>query len=249
MGILNRTVGAAGLIAKRELSTWLRSPAGWMIAAAILLIDGLLFNAFAVGNGAKLSTQVLQDFFYFTAGTTMVASVLLSMRLIAEERQAGTLPLLLSAPVSEGHIIAGKFISALLVLSALTLATLYMPALIFVNGKVSLGHIAGGYLGLLLLGSASLAIGTLGSALGRSQLVAGVLSAVMITALLLAWMLARVTDAPAKDVLRAIALFDAHFKPFQRGLLRLSDVVFFVSLTWLALTAATQVLRRERWGG
>jgi len=241
-------LSAATLIAKRELNTWLRSPAGWVIAAAILVVDGLLFNTYAVGSGAKLSTQVLQDFFYFTAGTTMIASVLLSMRLIAEERQTGTLQLLLSAPVGEGQIIVGKFLSALVVLSALTLATLYMPALIFLNGKVSLGHIAGGYVGLLLLGSTTLAIGTLGSALGKSQMVAGVLSAAMITALLLCWILARVTDAPIKDVLRSMALYDAHFKPFQRGLLRLSDVVFFLTITWLALTAATRALRRERWG-
>mgnify|MGYP002629977302 CR=1 FL=1 len=240
---------ATALIARRELGAWLRSPGGWLIAAVMLLVDGLLFNAYAVGSGAKLSTQVLQDFFYFTAGTTMIASVLLSMRLIAEERQAGTLPLLMSAPVSEGAVVGGKFISALIVLSALTLATLYMPALIFLNGKVSLGHIAGGYLGLLLLGATTLAIGTLGSVLGRTQLVAGVLSSAMITTLLLCWILARVSDSPLKEILRAMALFDAHFKPFQRGLLRLSDVVFFLSVAWLALIAATRALRRERWGG
>lgn len=242
-----RTRGSTWLIARRELSTWLRTPAGWIIAAAVLLIDGLLFNAFAVGSAAKLSTQVLQDFFYFTAGTTMIAGVLLSMRLLAEERQAGTLPLLLSAPVSEGQIITGKFLSAFTVLSALTLATAYMPALIFLNGKVSVGHIAGGYLGLLLLGGTTLAIGTLGSALGRTQLVAGVLSAAMVVALLLCWILARVTDAPLKDVLKHMAMFDAHFRPFQRGLLRLSDVVFFVTVGWLALRGATGALRQERW--
>ncbi|MCO4761229.1 MAG: ABC transporter permease subunit [Myxococcales bacterium] len=236
------------MVAKRELSAWARSPGSWVIAAAVLLIDGLLFNGFAVSGGAKLSTQVLQDFFYFAAGTTMIASVLLSMRLIAEERQAGSLALLLSSPAPEGAIVFGKFIAALTVLAALTLSTLYMPALIFLNGKVSVGHIAGGYLGLLLLGSASLAIGTLGSALGRSQLVAGVLSTVMITALLLCWILARISDSPIKEVLRSMALFNAHFKPFQLGQLRGSDVVFFVSLSWFALTAATVVLQRERWG-
>ncbi len=243
------TTRATLLIARRELGAWLRSPGGWLMAAAVLLVDGLLFNAFAVGGGAKLSTQVLQDFFYFAAGTTMIASVLLSMGLIAGERQAGTLPLLLSAPTGEGTIVVGKYLSALVVLSGLTLATGYMPALIFLHGKVSLGHIAGGYLGLLLLGAATLAIGTLGSSLSRRQPVAAVLSAVMVTALLLCWMLARVTAPPVQDVLRAMALFDAHFKPFQRGLLRLSDVVFFTSVVAICLSAATEVLRRERWGG
>ncbi len=237
------------LIARRELSAWIRSPSGWFIAAAILLIDGLLFNAFAVGSTAKLSTKVLEDFFYFTAGTTMVAAILLSMRLIAEERQAGTLALLMTSPASSRDIITGKFLSALVVLSALTLATLYMPALILLRGKISWGHVATGYMGLVLLGSATLAIGTLGSTLGRNQLVAGVLSSAIVIALLLGWILARVTDSPAKEVLKYLALFDAHFRHFQRGLFRASDVVFFLSLTGLSLSAASKALNRERWGG
>src|SRR5262249_25757791 len=76
----------------------------------VLAIDGLLFNAFAVGGGSKRSSEVLSLFFYFSAGTTMVASVFISMRLLAEERQAGTLNLLYSSPVRDGEIVLGKFL-------------------------------------------------------------------------------------------------------------------------------------------
>ena len=76
-------------------------------------------------------------------------------------------------------------------------ATLYMPLLVLVHGKVSFGHIAAGYLGLLLLGSASLAIGTFGSALARNQVLAAILSGCMLVALLiLCWLLARITEQP-----------------------------------------------------
>ncbi len=235
------------LIARRELTSYLRTPSGWIIAAAVLLIDGLLFNAFALGTQPKPSTQVLQDFFYFAAGTTMIAAILLSMRLLAEERQAGTLSLLLTSPIREYQIVAGKFLSAFAFLLLLIGLTAYMPALIFVHGKVSLGHIAGGYLGLALLGGSALAIGVLGSSLGRNQLVAGVLSALFLVSLLLCWMVARVADPPLREVLRYLAPFDQHFLPFQRGMLRLSDVVFFVSVSWFALLAATRVLHSQRW--
>jgi len=235
------------LIAKRELGGYLRTPGGWVIAAAVLLVDGLLFNGFAVGSGAKLSAKVLQDFFYFTAGTTMIASVLIAMRLLAEERASGTLALLFTSPLREHEIVAGKFLSALVFLSALTLATLYMPALIFINGKVSVGHIAAGYGGLLMLGASTLSLAMLGSAMARNQLVAGVLGAAFVVGLLLCWMLARVVDDPFKPVLRYLALFDQHFRPFQRGLLRLSDVVFFASVVWFSLLATTRVLQNERW--
>ena len=235
------------LIARRELAGYIRSPSGYLIVAAVLLIDGLMFNSFAVGSGAKLSSRVLQDFFYVTAGTTMIASVLLSMRLLAEERQSGTLALLFTSPVREHEIIIGKFISALIFLLFITLLTLYLPALILIRGKVSWGHIGAGYLGLGLLGGATLAIGVLGSALARNQLVAGVLTATIVVALLLCWLLARIADAPIKSVLSYLAMFDQHFRPFQRGMLRLSDVVFFLSVIYFSLLAATRVLQNQRW--
>ncbi len=238
---------SALLIARRELAAYVRTPSGYVIMAAVLLVDGLLFNAFAVGSTAKLSSKVLQDFFYFAAGTTMIASVLVSMKLLAEERAAGTMALLFTSPLREWEIIVGKFLSALLFLSVLTLLTAYMPALIFINGKVSLGHIAAGYFGLLLLGASTLSLGLLGSALARNQLVAGVLGAAFVVALLACWMLARIVDDPIKPVLRYLALFDQHFRPFQRGMLRLSDVVFFVSVVWFSLLAATRVLQNQRW--
>ena len=234
------------LIARRELASYLRTPSGFVIAAAVLLVDGLLFNAYAVGSTAKLSSKVLQDFFYFAAGTTMIASVLMSMRLLAEERASGTMALLLTSPLREWEIIAGKFLSALLFLSGMTLLTLYMPALIFINGKVSLGHIAAGYSGLLLLGASTLSLGLLGSSLARNQLVAGVLGAALVVGMLLCWMLARIVDDPIKPVLKYVALFDQHFRPFQRGMVRLSDIVFFLTVVWFSLLASTRALQTQR---
>ncbi len=99
------------------------------------------------------------------------------MRLLAEERQTGTLVLLTSSPIQDWEIVLGKFLSAFIFLALITLAcTVYMPLLIFVNGKISVGHLAAGYLGLLLLGSATLAIGTFGSAIARTQVLAAIFS-------------------------------------------------------------------------
>lgn len=240
------TLSKAGTVLRRELASLLRTPSGWAIAAAVLFVDGLLFNAFAVGTGAKTSTKVLEDFHYFAAGTTMIASILLAMRTLAEERARGTMPLLLSAPASETAIVLGKYGASLIFLAGLVVATLYMPALIFVHGKVSLGHIAAGSLGLCLLGGTTLALGTLASALARSQLVAGVLGSAFVVILLLAWLLAKVSAPPLDSLLRHFALFETHFRPLQRGVLRLSDVVFFLSVAGLALGTAARVLAWQR---
>jgi len=105
-------MSATMLIARRELGTYLRSMTGYVIAAILLLVDGLLFNIFAIGGEDKLSAVVLGQFFFYTSGLTMIASVFISMRLVAEERQTGTLVLLTSSPVMDGQIIVGKFLSA-----------------------------------------------------------------------------------------------------------------------------------------
>jgi ABC-2 type transport system permease protein len=74
---------AISIIFKRELAAYLKSPMGYAIAAAALFIDGLLFYTRALGpkGGTRLSGEVLAQFFYVASGTTMVAAILLSMRL------------------------------------------------------------------------------------------------------------------------------------------------------------------------
>jgi ABC-2 type transport system permease protein len=151
---------ATWLIARRELGGYLRTMSGYIIAASALFVQGILFNALALGSDQnRLSTEVLSQFFWVYSGTIIVVSVLLSMRLVAEERQTGTIVLLSSSPVHEHEVVLGKFFSSLIFLVLITLPSVFMPLLILVNGKLSIGHVATGYLGLFLLGSACLATG------------------------------------------------------------------------------------------
>jgi gliding motility-associated transport system permease protein len=239
-------VSITWLIARRELAAYLRTWTGYIIIAVALVVDGILFNAFALG-GEKRSAEVLKDFFFYASGTTMIASLFLSMRLIAEEKQTGTLVLLTSSPIKDYQIVLGKFISGFLFLAIMTLLTAFMPALIMVNGKLSVGQIAAGYLGLLLLGSAAMAIGTLGSTLAKSQLVALIISAGMLLFMLLMWMLAAITDRPLRELFLALALYQRHFVPFQSGVVHLRDVIYYVALTYFMLFTAIRVLEARRW--
>jgi ABC-2 type transport system permease protein len=240
-------VNGALLIARREMRAYLRSPFGYIVGAAMLLVDGLLFQGYALGAGQRLSADVLHDFFYFASGTTMVASILLSMRLLAEERQTGTLVLLNTAPVHDSAIVAGKFLSAFAFVVLLTALTSYMPLLILVNGKVSAGHIAVGYLGLVLLGAASVAIGLFGSALARSQVLAAILGAGMLVTMLLLWLVGKVTDPPLNTFLAGLALHNERQNAFMKGLLTLDNVVYYVGVTYFFLLAATKTLEARRW--
>lgn len=235
------------LVARRDLGSYLHGLTGYFIIAAVLFIDGLGFQLVGLGGSAKFSTEVLQQFFYFCSGTTMIAAVLLTMRAIAEERQMGTDTLLHTAPIGEGEVVLGKYLAAMGMLSLLTLLSVYMPALIFVNGKVSLQHVAVGYLGLLSLGSATASIGIFGSSLFRSQLAAAVFSGVLVVAFLLCWLLSDLTNPPFTDIVAYMAFFDKHFIPFQKGQLNTSGLAFYGSVTFVFLLLSTKILEGRRW--
>ena len=239
-------MSAALHIARRELSGYLSSMTGFWIVALILLADGLLFHAFAM-SGEKKSYDVLQGFFYFSSGTTMVASVFIAMRLFAEERQQGTLVLLEAAPIGEHVVVVGKFLGAWTFLLLLLSLSGYLPAFVLVNGKVTAGHVFAGYAGLALLGAACIAIGAFASSLARTQMLAAVLTGAIIVALLLAWTLARKVEGTFGDVVGFLDLFDQHYRSFSRGTVKLGSVAYFVALTWGALLSTTAVLAARRW--
>lgn len=234
-------------IMMRELAAFFKSPTGYVIIAAALMIDGLLFNAWAVGAGQRTSSEVLDVFFYCTSGTTLLASIFISMRLIAEERQTGTLILLMTSPVRDWQLILGKYAAALATLGIMTLLTAYMPALIMIHGKVSLGHILAGYLGLMLIGGAALSLGLCCSAIAPNQLVAAVLTAAVVAIFVLLWLLSRIANPPLETLLAYLSLHDKHFRPFMRGIISLQDIVFYISLSYVALASATRVLEARRW--
>src|SRR6185436_2787832 len=124
---------AIWLIARRELSAYLRTMSGYVIIASVLCALGLFFNGFVLAASDQRSSEVLSQFFYLASGFTITASVFLSMKLLAEERQSGTIALLYSSPVREVEIIVGKYLSAMMFLGLFLAVSVFLPGLIFVH--------------------------------------------------------------------------------------------------------------------
>ncbi|MEZ4272435.1 MAG: ABC transporter permease [Myxococcota bacterium] len=234
-------------IMRRDLAAYLSSPMGYIIMAAALAINGLCFNAWAMGPGTQTSSDVLTNFFWFSSGINAVASIFVSMRLIAEEKQMGTLVLLATSPVKDWQVVFGKFLSAVAFMGLLSAMTVYMPLLVFIHGKVSIAHLLAGYFGLMLLTSAAIALGVLSSALAPNQLTALVLGAFLVALFWLFWLISRVASPPLDEILAYLSLHDRHYRPFMRGIISIQDVVFYVSLVYVSLLAATRVLEARRW--
>ncbi len=234
------------LVARRELGSYLTSPFGWVIVLLVLVLDGLLFNGLVL-KGERPSSEVVYWFFYISSGVTMTASVFIAMRTFAAEREQGTLVLLRTSPLSEWELVLGKFLGAFAFLAFLVLLTLYMPAMVNVNGDVPWGQTGAGYLGLLLLGATTTAAGLLGSALSRNQVLAVVIGGVLVVFLLTTWFLSRATDPPFSAVFGYLALYNKHMQQLGEGSVHLRTLVFFPSLTFLFLLASVRVLQARRW--
>ena len=238
---------AIRIIYRRELGTYLRSPFGWVIAAILLVIDGILFQGYAM-SGEQLSAIVLERYFYFASAMPLFGGVLLSFRLLSEERQNHSMVLLNTSPVRDSDIVLGKFFAALTFLAILLLLSIYMPIMIKVNGKISAAQVFVGYIGLLLVGAATLAIGLFGSALTKQQLIAAVASAAMVAVMCFIHVLANKVDPPLKDVIEQVDLWWIHFQHgFMKGVLNLKDVVYYLATTYFFLLLSIKTLEAKRW--
>lgn len=239
---------ATSIIYRRELSSYLRSPVGYLIAAAMLLVCGILFQSQALGKEPKLSADVLSEFFRFCSGCTIGAAIALSIRLIAEERQQHTIVLLNTSPIRDVEIIMGKFLAAFTFLSIIVLASFYMPLLIKVNGKITMSQVLVGYLGLVLLGGAVLAIGIFASALTKQQLLAAAVGLVLTVVMVQLYPLGSKLDDPLRSVFQELDLWHVHFGlGFMKGILNLKDVVYYLAVIYFFLLIATKTLEAKRW--
>jgi ABC-2 type transport system permease protein len=240
-------MSAISIIYRRELGTYLRSPIGWVIAAVVLLVDGILFQAFAL-SGESLSADVLMRFFMFSGIMTAVAGIVLAFRLLSEERQNHSMVLLNTSPIRDVDIVLGKFFAALTFLALMLALSMYMPLLIKVHGHVTWSQILVGYFGLLLFGATSLAVGIFASAITRYQLVAALVGAFVMFVLCYVYLLAKRLDPPVRETLEQVDLWWVRYQNgFMRGVLNLKDVIAYLATTYFFLLLATKTLETKRW--
>lgn len=237
---------AAAIIFRREMATYRQSIVGRIAGALALLLMGVAFQVF--GSKTQLSGEMLSQFFWGSSGVVMGLAILLSVRLLAEEQQSGSILLLNTSPVRESEIVLGKFFSAATYLAILLAVSVYIPLLIKSEGKITGSQIFVGYLGLMLLGSATLAIGIFASTLARQQIVAAVIGATVVVLMLLLYQFSRKLDPPMRDILAELDLWWIHFQQgFMKGVFNLKDAVYYVAVTYFFLLCSVKTLEMKRW--
>lgn len=237
---------AVTIIYRRELLVYFQSIIGRSIGALALLIMGIGFQVFQAKT--SLSGEMLAQFFYVSSAVAIGMGILLSVRLISEERQNGSLLLLSTSPVRETEIVLGKFFAALTFIAIVLAMSVYIPLLIKSEGRITGSQIFVGYLGLFLLGSATLAIGVFASTIARQQIVAAALGTAIVVIMLLLFQLGTKVDPPMKDVLAEVDLWWIHYQQgFMKGIFNLKDVIYYVATTYFFLLLSVKTLEAKRW--
>jgi ABC-2 type transport system permease protein len=249
-------VKRAFVIARRELAAYFFAPVSYVVAMLFLLVEGYSFWLFLeLLNGRDTPHGAVMQ--YFFGGTflywlfLMFLVAVLTMRLIAEEKRSGTLEPLLTSPVEDWQVIVGKYLGALGFWIALWLPTLLYVIVLGAHApdgaRPDLGPIAAGYLGTFLVGASALAIGLCASALSPNQILAAVISFVVLAMMLLVGALgdALVRTGPWSKLLQYIDLF-RHMEDFGRGIVDSRRIVYHAGWIALGLFGATRALARRR---
>ena len=230
------------VIARREILAYFISPIAYMVSAVFLLIAGYLFSLILIQ-----SQQATMEGLFFNIMVVLIFVVpLLTMRLLSDEQKTGTIEILLTAPVRDWEVVVGKYLAAMGMFGVMLACTLYFPVILWrVGGSPDWGPIMTGYLGLILLTSAMMAIGTLTSAVTENQIVAAVLG---FGILLLLWLIEAAGNiATGSATVLSYLSMPAHYNDFARGAINLEDVVYYVSVTIGALFIATRMLETRRY--
>jgi len=240
-------------IANREYKLYFSSPVAYVVAAAIYLLVGILFylnlqfatiqNGYVPGVDAILGPLATLLLFLVPAITT---------RLLAEERRLGTIELLLTAPIKDWELVIGKWLGAFMLLLTIISLTIVYPLILnqFVEPGIDQGPLVSGYLGLFLIVAAMVAIGVAISSLFSNQIAAFITT--MFVLVFLWWIIGPIAQvigpASGNSELLNYLDFQGHFfSNLLVGVLDLSDLVYYTSITVLALFLGTMSIEIRRW--
>ncbi len=237
-------------IYKRELRSYFCSFTGWLFVAVNLFVMGLYFIVYNMLMGYPTIAYVLQSIVF----TFIVTIPILTMRTLSEERKNKTDQLILTAPVSVGKIVLGKYLALATVLFLPTAFMGILPLFLMQGGDFQLGVSYASLLGFFLYGCLALAVGLFLSSLTESVVIAAVLS---FGALFLGYIMPGIsnlltstgTSAVTTVIGKILSCFDmvSRFDTLSSGYFELEAVVYYLKDISLALFCTAQTIQKRRY--
>jgi len=201
-----------------------------------------------MGRDLNVTDSVMRPLFSNISVILLLLLPMVTMRLFAEERRSGTIELLLTYPVRDGAVLAAKYLAALALYAIMIGLTVLYPGIVVYFARLEWGPVVTGYLGLLLMGAAFIAVGVFASSLTENQIVASITT---FGVLLIFWILGWSADyagGTTGKVLQFLSILE-HNESFAKGVLDTKDVLYYLNFTVLALFLTLRSLEARRWKG
>lgn len=230
-------------IAAKELESYYNTMTGYVYMAICLLVCGIFFASENIRGGSASFLGVVSAISY----VLILITPILTMKSFAEEKKSKTDQMYLTAPISITKVVLGKYFAALAVLLITLVISFIFPAILYFFGKPYIGEILLGYLGIILIGGAFIAIGIFISSISVNQLSACVST---LGILLFLWLMDTIVPSLSNPILTkvylSVSLYN-QFNNFQTGVLSISSIVYFLTLICLCLFFTVKSIEKRRW--
>jgi len=229
-------------LAKKEFRSYFDSPVAYVVITLFLLISGWQFST----TMFLANTADLRALFGIIRFILLFFIPALSMRLISEEKRLGTIELLMTLPIKDWQLVLGKFLAAYLLIIITILLTLVHYISIASLGDPDFGATIGGYLGLILVVGVYLSIGIFTSSLTQNQIIAFIVSFVIIFVFFILDKVVFFFPAFIANLLEYLST-DYHFNNVARGVIDTRNLVYYGSMMFVFLFLAVQSLESRKW--
>ncbi len=236
----------------KEINTFFSSLIGYIVIGLFLLMMGLMMWFFPDYSLLNYNYASLDQLFDIAPMIFLFLIPAVTMRLMAEENQSGTIELLFTKPITQLQIVLGKYFASVTLLAMALLPTLIYYYSVYQLGSpvgnLDTGAIIGSYIGLFLLGSGFAAIGLFASSITDNQIVSFLLA--MFLCFIVYWGFDFVSRIPVfvgktDDIIQKIGM-DNHYRSISKGLVDTRDLVYFISLIVVFIVMTVNVLERKR---
>lgn len=228
---------------KKEVWTYATGARWYVIAAILMSFLSLGFFLMNLQEGREATFAGVAGWLAFIM---LFATPVLTMRLIAEEANRGTLEMLLTSPIRDWEVVLGKFFGALSAYVALFALTLLYPALLFKFASPDGGPMIAQYVGLLGVAAAFTSVGIFASSVTDSQILAAVLAFILNLFLWIAHVLTPILPEGMEKVGEALSVF-SHMSKFNRGIIDSVDVFYYVAFSAVFLLLSLRFVEARRW--
>ncbi len=237
-------------IFKKELQSFFYTPFAYSIAALFMLIFTYMFNNGIADIDSSTYYFSFTDIFYNVTLFFIFLIPIMTMRTFSDERKFGTEVLLMTSPNGVVKIVLGKFLANVVVFLFMLFCSLLFPLVTHLNGEVVMSQLFCAYLGFFCWGTMCIAVGMLMSSFTENSIIAAILGEVAMLVIVFIDDFSRTAFVSQYPKLQSVLYaFSAQpkFAYFSQSLIRLSDIVFFISAIVVFIAWTIISIEKRRW--